>query len=148
MKKLIKPAIILLIVIFALFNYRVITFGGGFSKFDMEDAGSSIEDSGSSFGNFILTLSSIEKVEYYEKTIKFTENTHNYYILTSDGAYLMESTEDGVDAFKLLGIFSEKLQPKKITPIPYYIDLLVIIAVIFIPLETKKKKGKKRKSRR
>ena len=106
MKKFIKPAIILLIVIFALFNYRVLSFGGGISKFDMKDAGSSIEDSGSSFGNFILTLSSIEKVEYYEKTIKFTENTHNYYILTSDGAYLMESTEDGVDAFKLLGIFS------------------------------------------
>ena len=129
MKQLIKFLLLVAIVVFALINYRIYSFDKGFSKSDME---------GKSFTETLTTLANIQKVEYYEKTIKDEEYIYKVYIETSEDSYLFEATQKDIDSFKMLGIFSNNLQPQKVNPIPFYFEIIVGVIILFIPFGKKK----------
>ena len=126
MKRLIKLILLVAIVVFALWNYRYLSFDKGFSKTQMED-------------DFISTIVGIKKVEYYENTIQ-NEYKYKVYIVTNEDAYLLNATQEDIDSFSLLGIFSDNIQPEKITPIPFYVEIVVGLIIIFFPTGKKKKK--------
>ena len=129
MKRLIKLILLVAIVVFALWNYRYLSFDKGFSKTQMED----------DFSSTISTIVGIKKVEYYENTIQ-NEYKYKVYIVTNEDAYLLNATQEDIDSFSLLGIFSDNIQPEKITPIPFYVEIVVGLIIIFFPTGKKKKK--------
>ena len=124
MKKLIKLILIVVVVMFALVNYRIFSFNKGFCKTQIE---------GKNISQAISTLTGIKKIEYYEKTIKDDEYTYKVYIVTNQDSYLLDATQEDIDSFSVLGIFSEKLQPEKINPIPFYIEIVICIIILAIP---------------
>ena len=52
----------------------------------------------------------------------------------------INATQEDIDSFSLLGIFSDNIQPEKITPIPFYVEIVVGLIIIFFPTGKKKKK--------
>ncbi len=127
--KLLKLLLVLAISVFGLINYRLFSFDKGISKTNMEDQ---------TLTQALTTLTSIQKIEYYESPIKDGEYTHIVYIVTSEDAYLFKATQNEIDAFKFLGIFSSKMQPEKISPIPFYIEIILIIVILAVPFGRKK----------
>lgn len=91
------------------------------------------------FSSTISTIVGIKKVEYYENTIQ-NEYKYKVYIVTNEDAYLLNATQEDIDSFSLLGIFSDNIQPEKITPIPFYVEIVVGLIIIFFPTGKKKKK--------
>ena len=129
-KNIIKLFIIAGIIVFALWNYRFLTFNKGLSNRNSPN--------NQTITQTLYLLSNIQKVEYYEKTIKQDKYIYNIYIETSDDSYLLQCTQDDVDSFKTMSIFSGNLKPIKIAPIPFYVEIIVILIIGFIPTETKK----------
>lgn len=146
MKILIKIMLLIVVIGFALINYRYFSFEKGFSRTSFEDK-SVIE--------ILNTVTGIKKVEYYHKTIVLGETSKesgssNYlpgdyeyrvYITTNEDSYLLDATQDDIDAFKTLGIFSKTLNPEKITPIPFYVEIIIAILILVIPFGKKDKKN-------
>ena len=145
-----KLIIIVLIVLFALFNYKFISFDKGISKTSAENM---------SVSEVLTTVTGIVKVEYYErpfmKKIKESEDsvsrpgnyqyydyTYRVYIVTNNEAYLLNATQDDIDAFNILGIFSKTIKPNKISPIPYYVEIIVGFLILVIPFGIPKKETK------
>lgn len=126
MKKLIKLVLIIAIIMFALYNYRVFSFKKGFSKTSLESK---------SFNEFISKLTGIEKVEYYSTS----DSSYKVYILTNGDAYLVDAKQEDIDTFSTLGIFSKSLKPEKFSPIPFYFEIIACIVILFIPIGKKKK---------
>ncbi len=153
MKIFIKILLLAAIAVFALFNYRIISFDKGISKTSMENM-SVIE--------VLKTVTDISKVEYYQMPftarVEYGTETNrpaNYqpadyiyrvYIVTSEEAYLLKATQDDIDAFKTLGLFSKNLKPNKISPIPYFVEIIVGVVILFIPFGRKKKKPAEQKN--
>lgn len=147
---LLKFFLLLIIVLFALFNYKFISFDKGISKTSMENM---------SVREVLTAVTGITNVEYYEmpfmKKIKESNDSvhrpSNYqsydyiyrvYIVTNNDAYLLKATQDDIDAFNVLGIFSKTLKPNKITPIPYYVEIIIGFLVLVIPFGRPKKETK------
>lgn len=126
-----KLILIVCVAMFGLINLRAFSFGGGFSKTKFDDDASFIER--------LTTLSDIEKIEYYELTFKSDDYKYNVYIKTSEDNYLIKATQDDIDSFKVLGFFADKYTPEKISPIPVYIELIVMFVILIIPNKAKKK---------
>lgn len=126
-----KLILIFCIAMFGLINLRAFSFNGGFSKNQFDDD--------ASFTERLTTLSNIEKIEYYELTFKSDDYKYNVFIKTSDGNFLIKATQDDIDAFKVLGVFSDKYTPEKISPIPIYIELIAMFVILIIPNKAKKK---------
>ena len=131
MKRIIKLLLLVGVVLFALIDYRIFSFDNGFSKTSMADK---------TFGEFITTLTDIEKVEYYKKTINDDKNPYSVYIVTNNENYLLDATKEDIETFGVLGIFSDKLKPEKIEPTPFYVEIIIGVLILLIP--TKKKKSK------
>ncbi len=129
MKFFIKLLLLGLIVTFALFNHKYISFDKGISKTDFEDK---------SVIGVLTTVTGVKSVQYYKKTFA-REDGYNYkvYIVTTGDAYLLDATDDDIKAFKTLGIFSSKFQPEKISPIPFYVEVIVGFLVLVIPFGKK-----------
>lgn len=128
MKGIIKLLLLVVLVGFALINHRYYTFDKGLSQLKMD----------SSFSTIIKTATDIQKVEYYKRVANNQDYQYNVYLVTSDEAYLLKATQDDIDGFKVLGVFSDKLKPKKISPIPFYVDIIVGILILAIPAPKKK----------
>lgn len=135
MKRLLKILLLAGIVVFSLVNLRFYTFQKGFSVTKTKE--------NQSLTKTLSLLTDIEKVEYYKSS--FEDGNYNFrvYIKTGGDCYLLKATQDDIDAFSTLGIFSKKLKPKKISPIPIYVDIIVFIIVLFIPVKKKNKSKKK-----
>jgi hypothetical protein len=130
--------------LFALFNYKFISFDKGISKTNMENM-SVIE--------VLTTVTNINKVEYYQRTfMKEQDNNEqrpsNYqpydyiykvYIVTNTDAYLLNATKDDINAFNTIGIFNKTLTPNKISPIPYYVEIIIGFFILVIPFGKSKK---------
>ncbi len=129
MKHLIKFILVVAIVVFALVNHRIFSFEKGFSETSME---------GKNVTEVISVLTGIKKVEYYEKTIK-DGYTYKVYIVTNKDAYLLDATQEDIDGFSVLGVFKGNLKPEKISPIPFYIDIIAGIMILAIPFGVKGK---------
>ena len=130
MKFFIKLVLLVCVIFFALFNYRIVSFNKGFSKQSFEDK---------SILEVLTTLTGITRVEYYSKTIPSGDFKYRVYIVTNDDAYLLNATQSDIDAFNTLGIFSNKLKPNKVTPIPFYVEIIVGIVILVIPFGKRKK---------
>lgn len=128
MKFLIKMILIVGIVLFALVNYRYFSFNKGFSKLSMEDK---------SVTQVLSTLTGVTKVEYYKKTISKDENVYSVYIVTNQDVYLLSATQEEIEGFNILGIFSNNFKPEKITPIPFYVEIVLGLIILLIPFGRK-----------
>ena len=152
MRVFIKLVLLTAIVLFAFFNYRYISFDKGISKTSFEDKG---------VLETLQTVSGIQKVEYYKKPFAkesqpdkssraassqdsgsaSDEYIYKVYIVTNEDAYLLDATEDDIAAFSLMGVFSSKLQPVKVKPIPFYVEIIVGLVVLIIPFGRRSKKA-------
>lgn len=131
MKFFIKLILIAGVAFFSLINLRAFTFYKGLSKTEYNEDDSLV--------GIISTISNIEKIEYYEKTFKDGKYIYNVYIKTKQDCYLLKATQEDIDGFSVVGIFSSKFNPEKISPIPIYVDLIIMFIILILPL------GKKRK---
>ena len=131
MKVVLKILLFVAFAIYCLFDYRVLTFNKGISKSEMNG----------SFSYMIETIVGIQKVEYYEKVLK-NEDGYDYkvYIQTVEDSYLLNATQDDIDSFKILGIFSGNLKPNKIQPLNFYIKLVIGFLILCIPVWINKDK--------
>ena len=132
MRFLIKLALIGVIVMFGLINYRIYSFDKGFSNTDLGDK---------SFVEVVKTIAGIEKVEYYENGLGDNKDMYNVYIVSNEEAYLFLASEADMSVFKIAGLFSDKISPSKIKPIPLYAYIIAGIIVLILPMGKKKKKA-------
>ena len=121
MKNLIKLILLVGVVVFALFDYRVISLKG-FSKFDMTEDKSLVE--------FLQTLGSIEKIEYY-KNIFPNDYKYLLYIETKDESFLFNAENEDIDGLNVAGFLVDKIKPVKIYPIPIYFEIIIGSFILF-----------------
>lgn len=146
-KLFIKLILLLILTLFALFNYRFISFNKGISKTKM--------DNNMSITEILTTVTSINKIEYYKRPFmngRDKNSPHqpsNYqsydyiyrvYIVTNNEAYLLKATQDDINAFNTIGIFSQSFKPNKISPIPYYVEIIIGFIILIIPFGKRKSK--------
>ena len=145
MRIFIKIVLIAALVLLIFFNYKYISFDKGISKQDIETK---------NVTEFLQTLSNIKSVQYYKKTFTKPErngpsgqrpsNYQDYdykykiYIVTTQEAYLLDATQDDIDSFNIMGVFSSNLQPELIKPIPFYIEIILALIILVIPFGRKK----------
>ncbi len=136
MRIFLKILILSAITLFALFNYRILSFDKGISKTSMGNQ---------SVVETLSTITGIKKVEYYRMPSagEPSDNSYRVYIVTNHDAYLLSANKNDIDAFNSLGIFSSNLRPNKVTPIPYYVEIIVGIVILFIPFGKRKNKEEK-----
>ena len=139
----IKVVLAIFIVLFALFNYKIITFTHGISK-QQSDGDNTLAS--------LQTLKDVKSVKYYNKTIapKSDSESGNYkyriFIETGDDAYLLDATQAQLDAFGAVGELSPRYKPHQIKPVPFYVEIIVgIIVVLLPPISMIKKLSNKKK---
>lgn len=125
-----KLLIITGIIFFALWNHRFFSFYKGFSKSNYQDY---------SITTTLTSLNNIEKVEYYEKVVKSDESQYKVYILTTDDVYLLDASQDDIDAMQNLTIFNDNNKPRKFAPVPFYVETIIGFIILVIPFGRKKK---------
>lgn len=141
MKKIfIKLVLLLLIVGFFGFNYKLLSVSG-VAKTDSLFA----QDQG--LVDVIDTISDIEKVEYYQSDLIPTvfdvpeENTIMFVFYTeAEGVYLAAGTQQDVDSFQLLGAVVSSLEPEQTQPFAVAYYIVAIVIVVLLPLGGKKRK--------
>lgn len=141
---LLKIVLLAIIILFALFNYRFISFDKGISKTNIDNM--SVRD-------VLTTVTNITKLEYYQIGEEPNYSGHrpsNYqpqdyiyrvYIVTNEDAYLLKATKDDINAFNTIGIFSKTLKPNKISPIPIYVEVIIGLLIIAIPFGIPKRQN-------
>lgn len=126
---IVKTVFILGLILFSFINYRCFSIDKGWSttalNFDETISAAKLIDS-------IPT-----KIEYYEKTIKNNEYNYKIYIETNDKNYLFDATYESIQTFDIIGIFAKDIKPQKITPIPFYIEMIIGFFVLIIPFGKK-----------
>ena len=142
---LIKVFLVAAIVLFALFNYKIITFKHGISKHQTD--GNNVMES-------MQTLTDVISVKYYNKisSSKGDSESNKYkyrvFIETESDAFLLDATQAELDAFKAVGNLSARYKPQQIKPIPFYVEIIVgAIVVLFPPFELIQKLRNKNKSK-
>lgn len=143
---LIKVFLVVAIVLFALFNYRIITFKHGISKHHAD--GDNVLES-------LQTLKDVQSVKYYNKIVESKDDDgsrvykYRIFVETGKAAYLLDATQAELDAFKTVGELSARYQPTQIKPIPFYVEIIVgLLVALFPPFEMWQKlfgKNKKKK---
>lgn len=136
MKGVLKLILLIAIVLFALTDYRILSFSTGFSQKSME---------GKNIIEFFQTVSKISKVEYYEFEQYIDGKTYEYkvYLETESVGYLLDATDDDINGLKGLSMFSGNLKPERVSPIPYWVEIIVgLIVLLFPEPKSKESKGK------
>ncbi len=122
----IKLLLIIGIIIFGLVNYRVLSLNNGFSQNEISG--------NMTLKEAVLTLTGISKIEYYDTApFPFNSESRSLYIETSQKNYLLTVSQSEIDALNIVGIFSSKVKPQKITPVPFYVEIIVGIVVLALP---------------
>jgi hypothetical protein len=134
MKSVIKLFLLFGIIVFGLMSYRIFTFDKGRTQTDFDGT----------YTEIIKLATDIEKVEYYKKIAKKGDYEYKLYIATSDTSYLINATQSDIDALTTLGLVKKSYSPKLIKPIPFYIDAIVFLLILFIPFERKKQNKNRR----
>ena len=91
----IKLALVILIIIFALFNCKYISFQYGFSDVSINNK--------TTYSGAISNIKNIQKIEYYRKDILNNNNKYMVYIISNDSTALLEATEADIIAIELAG---------------------------------------------
>ena len=135
MRGFIKAVLIFAIALFALFNYRFLTFSQGISKPNYDDM-SALE--------VLKEATEIKTVQYYKKTVssKSSENNYRIYIETADEGYLLDATEDDIAALDGLSVFNSNLKPRKVIIVPFYVEIIVGFIILILPFGRARKKAK------
>lgn len=128
-RAIIKALLIVAIAIFALVNYRVFSFSKGFSKSDLDNNNSEA---------VITELLNINKIEYYDTPLA-NEQPYIIYVETAQSGYLFRIDNDGISTLSTVGIFANTITPQKISPIPFWIEIIVAVVITFIPFRSSKK---------
>lgn len=128
-RALIKAVLIVAIAIFALVNYRILSFSKGFSKTDLDNKNAE---------QTITELLNINKIEYYDTPLA-DEQPYIIYVETAQNGYLYRIDNDGISALSAIGVFANNITPQKISPIPFWIEIIVAVVITFIPLGRRKK---------
>lgn len=119
----IKLIILAGLACFALVNYRCLSLDKGWSVVSINNKES------------ITAVSLIEsiptKIEYYKKP--FSDDEYKVYIETNGDNYLFDATEKDLLVLDVLGVFAPNIKPQKITPIPFYVELILGLIIIFLP---------------
>lgn len=131
---ILKLLLLLGLAVFALVNYRYLSFDKGWSNFGENSNGSFTAES---FYDYIPT-----KIEYYEKTIKNNEYDYRIFIKTNGGNYLFEATAQDITALEALGMIVPTFRPQQITPIPFYVEIILGIIILVLPFGRKRKQKK------
>lgn len=132
LKFIIKLALIIGLVLFAFINYRIFSFDKGWVD---------VSINGRENISAVSLINSIPtKIEYYKKTIKNNEYDYKIYIETSKDNYLFDATEKDIQALDILGLFATNIKPQKVTPIPFYVEIIIGFLIIIIPFGRRKVK--------
>ena len=122
---IVKILLMVAILIFALCNYRFLSLSKGIAT-------RAVRNTNEFTTAVIDILTDIEEVEYYKKTISTDEYEYRVYISTSERGYLLNAAEDAIDALKLLDKLN-LLEVNEVTIVPWYIDIIVAVIILFIP---------------
>ncbi|MCH5157362.1 MAG: hypothetical protein J1G02_05780 [Clostridiales bacterium] len=129
----IKVVLVVAIVLFALFNYKIITFKHGISRHHVD--GNNVLES-------LQTLKNVRSVKYYDKIVKSKSDSNIYriFIETDTDAYLLDANQSDLEAFDIVGGFGSRYKPQQIKPIPFYVEIIVgLLVVLFPPIDLVKK---------
>lgn len=133
-KFILKTILLLVLILFALINYRCLSINKGWSTVNINNKETI---SAIKFINSIPT-----KIEYYKKTIKNNEYDYKIYIETNDKNYLFDATYESIQTLDIIGIFAKDIKPQEITPIPFYIEIIIGFIIIIIPFGKKQENQK------
>lgn len=130
--RLFKFLIVIGLFVGLLLNYRLLDFENGFAQIATQTDNASSN---------ISTLLNIEKITYYENPIQFastgedSELSNPYIMLVAtDGiTYIYFVSNEEVSALSVAGIFLNNISPDKISPIPFYYFLIVLVVILFLP---------------
>ncbi len=128
----IKLALVILIIIFALFNCKYISFQYGFSDVSVNNK--------TTYSGAISNIKNIQKIEYYRKDILNNNNKYMVYIISNDSTALLEATEADIIAIELAGA-TDIYDVKEISPVPFYFELMLMIFIVFYPTRSKDEGG-------
>lgn len=128
----IKLALIILIIIFALFNCKYISFQYGFSDVSINNK--------TTYSGAISHIKNIQKIEYYRKDILNNDNKYMVYIISNGSTALLEATEADIVAIELAGA-TDIYAVKEISPVPFYFELMLMIFIAFYPHRSKDEGG-------
>lgn len=126
MRIFVKILLVIGVCLFSLINLRVYSFNKGFSKTEYPENKTIVET--------IKTIANLKKVEYYKLSFNDDEYIYNVYIETNEDCYLLRAKQEDIDAFSTLGILIDSFKPEKISPIPIYVDVAIMLAILAIPL--------------
>ncbi len=146
MKFLIKLLLIAGLAVFALWNYRVLSFDKGISKTDNYLKGDSAQ-----VDQFLENIFDVNKIEYYDTPFKEnnpqspdSQIVYKVYVVTSADAYLLDATQNDIDDINLLSKINDKYKPNKITPIPFYVEIILAFIILVIPFGRRKRRRRDR----
>lgn len=138
MKTLIRLLLILLTIGVFLWNYQIFSFKYGFVKsYQLSDEQTSILEE-------VSFYASVDEISYY-KPIATPFETLIIFKSKSEGSRIYKITEDDVKVISGLVALANiprnpDIEMKKITTVPWFVYLGIIVLLIFIPLGSKKKK--------
>lgn len=121
---LVKFALVILIIVFALFNckYQSFKFGSSTVSVNHKD----------SYSEVISTIQNIDKIEYYKKDILTDSYKYKVYITTDKEAYLLNATDADITQIELAGA-TKVYDVQEISPVPFYFEIMLAIFIIFYP---------------
>ena len=132
LKFILKLIILIGLTVFALVNYRILSLDKGWSIVDINNK--------TSISAVELINSIPTKIEYYKKTISNSEYDYKVFISTNEKNYLFDAKEEEIKALDFLGLFAKNLSPEKITPIPFYCEIVVGIIILIVPFGRRRKR--------
>ena len=129
MKKFIKLLLIILLAIIALWNYKIISFNGGFKFINTNNQDIPIEEQ-------IKELTNIEGIYYYKNPF----NSEEYVVVleTKDKLYLDNCNEDELKVLEISGAIIKNIKPQAISIFPWWGYGIIFLVILVLP--TKKRK--------
>lgn len=130
MRLFIKFILLVAITLFALSNYRLFNFGSGCSR-------SSINSDNSFKETFIEALS-VEKIEYYKRTLPYGDYIYRVYLETDNSGYLLNATAEDIAAIRLIGQ-TGIIEVSEIIIVPFYVEIIIGFIILIIPFGSRRK---------
>ena len=129
---ILKLVLLLCIACFALVNYRLLSFDNGWSIVEVNGK-STVESE--SLLRYVPT-----KIEYYKRPFCNEERCYKVYIVTNEKNFLLDASIEEINALSFVGMLSERLQPQKVTPVPFYAEIILAVVILIVPFGGRKKK--------
>jgi hypothetical protein len=129
MKKLL---VILFLLGFGLYNYKLIHFKNGFNYVNL---GKTNEQYSSSFLDQISYLSSIQSIYYYNNPLG---DDYILVIHSTSGIEIGKVDQEDINYLNTVGIFIKRVAPQKVSTIPLAVFGIAILMVVLYNPQRKK----------